>query len=38
MGVARAVAEAVQALGGGINILVNAAAEPGGGAPRSIHY
>ena len=28
--VARAVAEAMQALGGGIDILVNAAAEPGG--------
>ena len=31
--VARAVAEAVAALGGGIDILVNAAAEPGGYAP-----
>ncbi len=31
--VARAVAEAVRALGGGIDILVNAAAEPGGYAP-----
>jgi NAD(P)-dependent dehydrogenase (short-subunit alcohol dehydrogenase family) len=31
--VERAVAQAVQALGGGIDILVNAAAEPGGYAP-----
>ncbi|HEX7441677.1 MAG TPA: SDR family NAD(P)-dependent oxidoreductase [Caldimonas sp.] len=31
--VARAVAEAVRGLGGGIDILVNAAAEPGGYAP-----